>query len=244
MDGRTTEWDDEPVTDAGGGPGSGERGLPAGLGRHRAPERTARWDPGRLGSRSLWIAGLAAALVLVAWTWLDRPRVEPAPARPAGSAASTSVPPQPTVGEVADDLRARRRFRGRIRWRGPGWSPSRRARGWPTPSTPPAGCCPAADPASVNLAAVVTDGQQIAVGVPGRGAPAARRRRRRRRPPGGQVNLNTATAADLDALPGHRPVLAQRIVDYRDQQGRSPASTSSTTCPASVRPSPRSSPSW
>jgi competence protein ComEA len=34
------------------------------------------------------------------------------------------------------------------------------------------------------------------------------------------VNLNTATASDLDALPGIGPVLAQRIVSHREQQGR------------------------
>jgi competence protein ComEA len=31
------------------------------------------------------------------------------------------------------------------------------------------------------------------------------------------VNLNTASAAELDALPGVGPVLAQRIVDHRKQ---------------------------
>jgi competence protein ComEA len=34
------------------------------------------------------------------------------------------------------------------------------------------------------------------------------------------VDLNAATAADLDGLPGIGPVLAQRIVDYRTQHGR------------------------
>jgi competence protein ComEA len=81
------------------------------------------------------------------------------------------------------------------------------------------GLLPGADAASVNLAAVVTDGQQIAVGVPG--APGDAGGQTSSTGPGGgaPVNLNSATAADLDALPGIGPVLAQRIVDYRLQQG-------------------------
>lgn len=33
------------------------------------------------------------------------------------------------------------------------------------------------------------------------------------------VNLNTATPAQLESLPGVGPALAQRIVDYRQQNG-------------------------
>nr|BFE75887.1 hypothetical protein GCM10020092_091880 [Actinoplanes digitatis] len=33
------------------------------------------------------------------------------------------------------------------------------------------------------------------------------------------MNLNTATLADLDGLPGVGPVLAQRILEARDAQG-------------------------
>jgi competence protein ComEA len=36
---------------------------------------------------------------------------------------------------------------------------------------------------------------------------------------GQKINLNTATAAELDALPGIGPVIAERIVDYRTQHG-------------------------
>lgn len=34
------------------------------------------------------------------------------------------------------------------------------------------------------------------------------------------INLNTADVTGLDALPGVGPVLAQRIVDWRTQNGR------------------------
>ena len=33
------------------------------------------------------------------------------------------------------------------------------------------------------------------------------------------VNLNTATAAQLESLPGIGPAMAQRIVEYRQQNG-------------------------
>jgi competence protein ComEA len=80
------------------------------------------------------------------------------------------------------------------------------------------GLLPEADAASVNLAAVVADGQQVAVGVPGAAAAPA---------PGasagadgsGVVDLNSADTTALDALPGIGPVLAQRIVDHRAQHG-------------------------
>jgi competence protein ComEA len=79
------------------------------------------------------------------------------------------------------------------------------------------GLLPGTDPATVNLAAVVSDGEQISVGVPavaaGSGAAPGGAAS------GGRVNLNTAGAADLDALPGIGPVLAQRIVEHRTRHG-------------------------
>jgi competence protein ComEA len=83
------------------------------------------------------------------------------------------------------------------------------------------GALPGADLAGLNLARPLADGEQILVGVPP--------------PPGGPVipapgpastsappilDLNAATAEQLDALPGVGPVLAQRIVDFRTEHGR------------------------
>lgn len=37
--------------------------------------------------------------------------------------------------------------------------------------------------------------------------------------PSSRLNINTATAQQLDELPGIGPVIAQRIVDYRQENG-------------------------
>jgi competence protein ComEA len=68
---------------------------------------------------------------------------------------------------------------------------------------------------AVNLAAPVSDGQQVLVPARGSAGSAA---------PGaavaaGPVSLSSATAEQLDTLPGIGPVTAQKIVDYRAQHG-------------------------
>jgi competence protein ComEA len=80
------------------------------------------------------------------------------------------------------------------------------------------GAGPDADLSAVNLARPLRDGERVSVplrssaeapsggvqGLPGNGA---------------VLDLNAATAADLEALPGVGPVLARRVVDHRTQHG-------------------------
>lgn len=63
---------------------------------------------------------------------------------------------------------------------------------------------------NLNLARVLVDGEQINVSK-ARGFAASAG--------DGKVNLNTADQIQLETIPGIGPVMAQRILDYRDQQG-------------------------
>lgn len=74
------------------------------------------------------------------------------------------------------------------------------------------GSTPDADLSAVNLARELEDGEQVAVPRPGE-VPAASGASAT--DDGALVDVNTATPAQLDALPGVGPVLAQRIVDGR-----------------------------
>ena len=82
-------------------------------------------------------------------------------------------------------------------------------------------------PGLLNLARRLVDGEQVLVGVeppPGSpaGAPtgASGAATAGTAAPGAPLDLNAATLADLDALPGIGPVLAQRILDWRAEHTR------------------------
>jgi len=84
------------------------------------------------------------------------------------------------------------------------------------------GARPGVDLTGINLARPLVDGEQVLVGVgpvapaaggpgavgPGTGVDAA-----------GKVNLNTATEAELEELPGVGPVTAVAIVTFREEHG-------------------------
>ena len=76
------------------------------------------------------------------------------------------------------------------------------------------GFTPAADPAGINLARLLSDGEQIVVPAVGEVVAAA----------GGvsadgTVNISTADAAALDTLPRIGPALAERILARREKNG-------------------------
>jgi competence protein ComEA len=170
------------------------------------------------------VAGVAMAVLLSAgftgWRVLAaRARADPVPATALASAAAPLVATSgrtvasssrgPSGQVVVVDVVGRVRHPGLVRLpAGSRVDDAVRAAGGPVPGT---------DLTGLNLARVLVDGEQIAVGIAVRV------------PPGtsgssgagaGLINLNTATAEQLDSLPGIGPVLAQRILDWRTEHGR------------------------
>jgi competence protein ComEA len=76
-----------------------------------------------------------------------------------------------------------------------------------------------ADLASVNLAARLSDGEQVVVPVRGRGGTAAPSDPASAAAPAAPVSLNSGTLEQLETLDGIGPSLAQRIIDYRTAHG-------------------------
>lgn len=86
------------------------------------------------------------------------------------------------------------------------------------------GLLSSAAPGELNLAQILTDGQQMVVG--SRAHPGGRLNDGGSGPGGSagsgsspQVDLNTATATQLDSLPGVGPVTAERILAWRTEHG-------------------------
>ncbi|WP_433385075.1 helix-hairpin-helix domain-containing protein [Actinoplanes sp. CA-142083] len=178
------------------------------------------FDPGRRGVKAL--AAVAAGVLLIAGllAWRSRPRVDPV-APPSFEVTDAVTKPSapgaasPAAAEIVVAVGGKVRKPGLVRLPpGARVADALNAAG---------GAEPGVDVAMLNLARKVVDGELIMVGVtpspgvalptgPGPAATGAAA-------PAGPINLNTATLADLDSLPGVGPVLAQRILDARDAQG-------------------------
>ncbi|MFI0778188.1 helix-hairpin-helix domain-containing protein [Streptomyces sp. NPDC021212] len=198
-------------------------------------ERLPLWLQLRCGMELRTVAALAVALVVaVAFAvyhfWSGRPQTVQAPEpEPPRAAAGPTAGVRATVGaggrSVVVDVTGKVRRPGlRQLPSGARVADAIKAAG---------GARPGADTSGLNRARPLVDGEQIVVGVPanqapanpaptgpapgpgpgpGSGpAPAA--------PPGGTISLNSATAEQLDTLPGVGPVLARHILDYRTQHG-------------------------
>ena len=76
------------------------------------------------------------------------------------------------------------------------------------------GFAPGANQDGINLAARLSDGQQVVVLARGPASPSSA--------PGGQsgpISLGSATVEQLDEIEGIGPVTAQKIIEFRDQHG-------------------------
>ena len=161
---------------------------------HAEPRRI--WELGTPAVRALAAFAVAVAVVAGVIAWRARPQVEPvAPAATGGPSQSASS------GYVVVAVSGKVRRPGLVRLpAGSRVADAIEAAG---------GALAGTDTSQINLAKKVSDGELIAIGVPAGPGPSA----------GGPVNLNTATLEQLQTLPGVGPVLAQRILDYRDQHG-------------------------
>jgi competence protein ComEA len=176
--------------------------------------RLAAFDPGRRGVRALAVVAVVVIVVAAVLAWRARPRIDPvAPPSFETTAPQTGEPVRraatSATAEVVVAVGGKVRKPGLVHLpTGARVADALAAAG---------GADPGVDVEMLNLARKVVDGELIMVGAtppPGAAPPTGANA-----PAGGLINLNTATLADLDGLPGVGPVLAQRILDAREAQG-------------------------
>jgi competence protein ComEA len=162
------------------------------------PGEPPRVDPGPRGALALACVAVLAIAVTGVVVWRGRPRaVEVPPPRVVVSAPAPSA--ALLVVDVAGDVREP----GLVRL-----PPGSRVA---DALTAAGGLRRGATTDGLNLARRLVDGEQVLVGAPTAASPGAAQ--------GGLLDLNAATADQLDDLPGIGPVLADRIVEWRTAHG-------------------------
>lgn len=204
----------------------------------------ARVDPGRPGALALVAVVLLGAVVAGLGVWANRPTAAPVtglpevaagPGTPGSQAAPVAAAPA-SAGPLVVSVVGRVARPGLVRVPdGARVAEAVDAAG---------GALPGVDLTVLNLARRLGDGEQIAIGVPpatdaapvlpapgaetasgsdpgtGGGGSAGGTGSGGAAAPGAKIDLNAATVADLDALPGIGPVTAGKILDWRTRNGR------------------------
>jgi competence protein ComEA len=175
------------------------------------------WSP---GAKRIAIGVVIAVVAGAVWRWgtgAPGPGTSMVPTGPRPSAEATSATRPSSLATVTVHVVGSVRRPGVYRISGGGRVDDAVAAA--------GGLLGSADQAAVNLARMVNDGEQIAVpakgatavrggapgasGAVGGGVPGA----------GAKIDLNSATAEQLDTLPGVGPATAKKIVDDRTQNG-------------------------
>lgn len=209
--------------------------LPA-TGRHAARRRGLgpatllrdRMPP--LGPGHLAVLALAVALALAVTTWWvirDRPDTAPTGAPLTGESVAPLVAAEPSASSAPDDAASAGGEGAQVtvdvagKVRRPGIVVLDQGARVTDAIDAAGGAKRGVDTTALNLARVLVDGEQIVVGAPAGHGPAgaAAPPAAGSAAPGQLVNLNTATASELEALPQVGPVTAQAIVAWRDQNG-------------------------
>jgi competence protein ComEA len=172
--------------------------------------------PRRVGGahvRVLVTIAVAAGVLLTWWLLSERPRTSSPDAVSLSSGAAAPGPggasPSPTTsGELVIDVVGKVKHPGIVTL-----PPGSRVH---DAIAEAGGVRGKVDPSTLNMARVLTDGEQIIVGMdPVASAPAGGTASAS----GAKISLATATLEQLDTLPGIGPVTAQAILDHRAEHG-------------------------
>jgi competence protein ComEA len=216
-----------------GEPAAAGGGSPVRLRDRVAARFPIRVDPGRRGALAVGAAVLVAAVVTGLWLAADKPQplaVSATPPAPVGALVGPTSPPASigTVGPAAVPASVAASSAAEVvvdvagKVRRPGLYHLPAGARVDDAITAAGGARHGVDLSSLNLAAMLVDGQQIAVGRPG-AAPGAAAPVAGADPSAAStaapVELNTATLEQLETLPGVGPVTAQKILDWRTANG-------------------------